>query len=128
MQLDFFAEKELACPTTGEIELEDGFGDYLVALRLDFNEPMTLTSACRTLKHNEKVGGHERSLHLIDNPYWGTDTIAVDVSCSNSVYRSRLIRQAQFHGWSVGVASNFLHLDMRTKYIDMPQAIYHYKR
>jgi len=40
----------------------------------------------------------------------------------NSACRSPL------HNAKVGVASNFIHLDQRTRYCELPQVVYHYGR
>ncbi len=64
--LDHFSRSELACPTTDQVRLAAGFGEALERLRVELNEPMHLTSACRSPLHNAKVDGHPRSLHLYD--------------------------------------------------------------
>ena len=46
--LDHFSRSELACPTTGEVRLASGFGEALEQLRIKFDAPIYLTSACRS--------------------------------------------------------------------------------
>jgi hypothetical protein len=127
--LPHFTESELACPLTGEIRLADGFGEALEALRVAFDKPMPLSSACRSQAHNAALPGHPHSLHMIDNPHWATGgCCAVDVAISNTQMRALLVQKALEKQWSVGVASNFIHLDLRGRYLGLPQVLFHYKR
>ena len=90
---------------------------------------MHLTSACRSPLHNAKINGHPQSLHLIINSLWGTGgTCAVDAVATDGQYRAKLIELALGQEWSVGVASNFIHLDRRSRYCGLPQVLYHYGR
>jgi hypothetical protein len=78
---------------------------------------------------NTKVGGHPRSLHLTVNDHWGAGgTCAVDIVATDGQYRAKIISQALGQDWSVGVASNFIHLDRRSRYCGLPQVLYHYGR
>jgi|ETNvirnome_2_300_1030623.scaffolds.fasta_scaffold00133_34 uncharacterized protein YcbK (DUF882 family) len=125
----FFSLDELKCPFSNRVALEEGFLDHLTALRQDFGSPMIITSGCRSPEYNKITPkAHQRSLHLMGNPYHKTDTIAVDVSVMDSAIRRRLLFHAILKGWSVGVASNFLHLDLRTMYLNLPQIVFHYRR
>ena len=127
--LDHFSRSELACPTTDQVRLATGFGEALGRLRVELDAPMHLTSACRSPMHNAKVRGHPRSLHLVVNSLWGTGgTCAVDVAATDGQYRAKLISLALDQEWSVGVASNFIHLDQRSRYTELPQVVYHYRR
>ncbi|MDP6343564.1 MAG: D-Ala-D-Ala carboxypeptidase family metallohydrolase [Alphaproteobacteria bacterium] len=126
--LPHFSRNELACPTTGEVRLQPGFGEALEDLRAAHGRPMRITSACRSGAHNRRIRGHERSLHLIGNPVHGTDSCAVDVAIGDGGERLRLLTAALRGGWSVGVASSFLHLDLRVRYTALPQVVYHYAR
>ena len=126
---DHFSRSELACPTTDQVRLAAGFGEALERLRVELDEPMHLTSACRSPMNNAKVGGHPRSLHLVINSHWGTGgCCAVDVAATDGEYRAKLITLALDQEWSVGVASNFIHLDQRSRYCGLPQVVYHYGR
>ena len=64
--LDHFSHSELACPTTDQVRLAAGFGEALEKLRIKFDAPIYLNSACRSPLHNAKIDGHPRSLHLYD--------------------------------------------------------------
>ena len=46
--LDHFSHSELACPTTDQVRLATGFGEALERLRVELDEPIYLTSACRS--------------------------------------------------------------------------------
>ena len=127
--LDHFSYSELACPTTDQVRLAAGFGEALEKLRIKLDAPIYLTSACRSPMHNAKVDGHPRSLHLIVNGHWGTGgTCAVDVVANDGEFKAKLITLALDQDWSVGVASNFIHLDQRSRYCGLPQVVYHYRR
>ena len=81
---DHFTVAELACPTSGQITLADGFIDDLEALRRAYGRPMAVTSACRSGEHNEWLqargyAASPNSLHLIGNAKYDTDTCAVDI-------------------------------------------------
>jgi hypothetical protein len=117
LMLDHFSRSELACPTTDQVRLAAGFGEALERLRVELDEPVYLTSACRSPQHNAKVRRHPRSRHLTVNDYWGTSgTCAVDAFATDGQYGAKLIRLALDQDRSVGVASNCIHLDQRFRY------------
>ena len=129
--LKYFTEEELQCPSAKIVKLADGFGQKLDDLREMLDRPMTLTSACRTSSHIDSLlergyPASKNSFHLIDNPKYGTDTCAVDVSVPDSEYRKELIKVALQEGWTVGVAKSFIHIDKRVDYTDLPQIVYIY--
>jgi hypothetical protein len=127
--LNHFSHSELACPTTGELRLASGFGEALERLRVELDAPIYLSSACRSPNHNAKVGGHPHSLHLTVNDHWGTGgCCAFDAVATDGGYRAKIISLALDQEWSVGVASNFIHLDQRSRYCGLPQVLYHYGR
>ena len=112
-----------------QLRLATGFGEALERLRAVLDEPVYLNSACRSPQHNAKVRGHPRSLNLTVNDHWGTGgTCAVDIVFTEGEYRVKLITLALAQEWSVGVASNFIHLDRRSRYCGLPQVLYHYGR
>ena len=127
--LNHFSHLELACPTTGQVGLASDFAEALERLRVELDEPIYLTSACRSPMHNAKVRGHPRSLYLIVNDHWGTGgTCAVDVAATDGQYRAKLVALALAQEWSLGVASNFIHLDQRSCHSGLPQVVHHYGR
>jgi hypothetical protein len=124
-----FSEDELRCKGSGKLILAPGFADHLKELRVRFDEPMTVNSCCRSAEHNRAVGGHPRSLHVCDNPYWPTGgccAIDIGIHHRSPEYRVKLVRVALEMGWAVGIHSGFIHLDRRTDYTDRPQTIFPY--
>ena len=100
--LDHFSHSELACPTTDQVRLAAGFGEALERLRVELDEPIYLTSACRSPMHNAKVKGHPRSLHLVVNGHWGTGgCCAVDVVANDGKFKTKLITLALDQEWSM---------------------------
>ena len=127
VDLRYFTEDELKCPDTGIVGLAKGFGGALDALRESYGKPMVINSGCRSSKYNDSIGGHSRSLHVYDEPYHPTGgCCAVDVRMHDSGDRAKFVEKALVHGWSVGVAKNFIHVDRRSDYINYPQVLYVY--
>lgn len=125
--IELFSDKELASADTGEYVLADGFEEKLAELRQLFGRPMPVTSGARTKAHNKAVGGHPRSLHVYDYPYWPTGgCAAVDVATQDGEYRHELMKIALQLEWSVGVAGTFLHLDRRVDYTPRAPAVFTY--
>ena len=90
-----FSHSELACPATDQVRLAAGFGEALEHLRVELDEPIYLTSACRSPLHNAKINGHPQSLHLVINSHWGTGgTCAVDVGAIDGEFKAKLITLA----------------------------------
>lgn len=110
-----FSFNELACRSSQIYAFHGNFLDELIKLRIVLNKPMSITSACRSLEHNTKIGGHPRSLHIYDKPIRENQKggLAVDVKSQGAGYNLQLIKCALDLGWSVGVAKTFIHLDRR---------------
>ena len=127
--IPYFTHGELACHKTHKIKLAEGFGDKLVALRKEYGLIMPVTSGCRSKEYNRSIGGHYRSLHVYDEPHHQTGgCCAVDVRMEDGVVKGHLVATAWKMGWSIGVHGNFVHLDMRSDYTDLPQAFFTYNR
>ena len=123
-----FTFDELEDPDTGTVTLAPGFAGNLKELRLELNAPMIVNSCCRSRKYNAGSGGHPRSLHVWDEPFHPTNgTAAIDIHNRGQEYADRLIATAWRLGWSIGVGSNFTHLDRRSDYIDYDQTKFYYK-
>ena len=112
--------------------LQGGFLNWLCFLRMATGKPFIINSACRSLEHNKAVGGHPRSLHLMDNPVHPTNgTMAVDISVagwSNGEIKKLLdTAMSPLLGFSVGRGEKkgFIHVDMRT-WIGLPQHEFYY--
>lgn len=124
-----FTKTELQCKCCGEFSLAPGFDLELSFLRKRWNKPIIVNSCCRCLKHNEKIGGNPRSLHLTENHAHNTGgTCAVDVSRSNMTEDAfnEFVLFVRELGWSTGIAKTFIHIDRRIDF-GMTQALYYYK-
>ena len=109
-----FSHDELKCPAAGEVRLDSTFAKALADLRVAFDRPMTPTSCCRSTVYNRQIRGHPRSLHVFDAPHHAVGgTCAIDIAATDGIYRRELVALAVDAGWSVGVATNFVHLDWR---------------
>jgi len=125
-----FSMDELRCKGSGMLILAPGFAQALQGLRDAVGVPMVINSCCRSKEHNAAVGGHPRSLHVCDEPYWVTGgACAVDVRAirgEDDEFRAHLEAVAWARGWSIGFHPRFLHLDLRTEYAGRPQARFVY--
>jgi len=123
----YFTHKELACPLTNKVRLAPHFGTALLDLRMAYDRPMVVNSCCRSLRHNHRISGHEKSLHVYDLPYHKTGgTAAIDIAWPrDSSHRASLVKVALDQGWSVGVARWGIHLDRRD-IVDLPQMVFGY--
>lgn len=125
--MKYFTDKELQCPETGTYKLAKGFDKRLDLLRSFYGKPLKVNSGARSKNYNIYVGGHPRSLHVYDDPYHSTGgCCAVDISITNGVDRLLLIEAAIDLGFSIGVASNFIHVDDRTRVLGLTQRLYVY--
>lgn len=124
-----FTADELGCRHCGRYQFHTGFTDHLERLREAFGRRMTPTSACRCARHNKTVGGHPKSLHVMDEPSHPgqTGTMAIDIATADGEYRGHLFATAWRLGWSIGwnAKRNFLHLDRRTD-LHLPQTTFDY--
>ena len=129
-----FTAKELASSDTGEVEIEPAFYDRIKVLRIKYNRPMYVTSCCRTIAHNIKVGGHPRSLHLTNNHAWrGHDgknlkTCAMDIRMPPGADLHRFMSQALALSFSVGLNrfKSFVHIDLRTAVLNKDPKVFIY--
>ena len=68
--------------------------------------PYKITSAYRTPEYNKKIGGVKDSAHLLGK--------AVDISAPDSKTKYSIIEAAVHFGIErIGVASNFIHIDLQ---------------
>lgn len=128
--LPYFPRHELADRMTGQLRLDLRFAAELPKLRKEWGSPLYPTSACRSLSTNRAVGGHPRSLHLIDNPvHKTTGTMAIDIAWED--WNDDILEQHKFYklawsmGWSCGLSNKFIHLDRRVD-LGLMQATFHY--
>ena len=113
----YFTFEELRCKASNMARLAPGFGEHLIDLRIKWDRPMIVNSACRSAQHNKDVNGNARSLHVYDKPFWPTGgCCAVDISITDPIRRAALCSLALSMGWWVGFNEAFLHLDRRIDY------------
>lgn len=127
--IPYFTRSELACKCCGVVSLDMVFAIKLPLLRHSWGKGLTPSSVCRCGPHNTRVGGHKRSLHLMDNPVHPTNgTCAVDIKWGNWSVGDQLAfaKLAYFMGWSVGLDVSFIHIDSRVESAELPQAVYTY--
>ena len=112
-----FTSLEMACRGTMAVRVTSEFMEKLEKLRTELAEPMHLTSACRTTKHNDNIRGKSKSFHICDDELnrGQIGCLAVDVAATQGDYRGQLFSLAWSSGWSVGwnAKRGFLHLDRR---------------
>ena len=79
--------------------------EALESIRVHFNQPVTITSACRCNNHNKKVGGSTNSQHKKGR--------AADIQVRNTS-PSDVATFAEELGMSVGRYETFTHIDSRS--------------
>lgn len=124
----YFSDDELRCKCgCNGLQLNPTFDKKLLELRESFGKPMRVNSCCRCDKHNKAVGGNPRSFHVYDKPARPTGgTCAIDIARKDKVYNDSLVLTAWKAGWSVGVNPTFIHLDVRTDVVKLPQTVFPY--
>lgn len=133
-----FTAEELCCPLTYKASFRAGFLNKLKMFRKELGMPMEVNSCARSEKHNAIVGGHNNSLHLIENPKWqtlGCEAIDIDMNGKSVHYINECMKLATKFNLSVGVGwkvknnrgVGFMHLDDRTQAIGLPRTIFYYK-
>lgn len=130
-----FDRVELACKHCGMVRFHPGVLEELEALRVEFDHPMVLRSACRCKAHNDRpaaeggAGGHTRSLHVCDfEQHEGQlGCLAFDVETLDGALRGRLFVIAWRRGWSIGwnAKKRFMHIDLRVL-LGLPQTTFDY--
>ena len=113
-----FVPWELACRGTGMLIMTEDFMGKLQKLRTTLDEPMHITSGCRSAEHNDQIDGKSKSFHICDEDpgrRGQEGCLAVDVATADGPYRGQLFSLAWHLGWTVGwnAEKKFLHLDRR---------------
>ena len=102
-----FSAIEFASPDTGECWIDMNLVKRLQDLRSHIGKPIIVTSGCRSVAYNRKVGGVRWSQHLTGR--------AADITCT--VLRIYDLAMAAalfgFHGVGIYPDRSFLHLDVR---------------
>ena len=66
------------------MRLASGFGEALEQLRIKLDEPIYLTSACRSPSRKPKARGYPRSLRLTINEHHAIGAICAIAECSKN--------------------------------------------
>ena len=128
-----FYQDEFTCRCSNSscsgLILHPGFIEALQSVRDELDLPMHPTSGCRCFLYNQQIGGHERSLHVMDrSQHQGQlGTLATDFAATDGSYRGKLFTVAWKHGFSIGwnAKRGFLHLDRRD-WLGLPQSSFDY--
>lgn len=106
----YFKLSEFSTPGMDNGDKMDGdFVAILDSIRADFGKPIIITSGFRTKAYNEDLIARGFKASSTSSHLKG---VAVDIACTNSGDRIRLIEIAIKHNIRrIGVGSNFLHLD-----------------
>lgn len=87
-------------------EMDKGFIRRLEALRLDWGQSMSPSSGARCHWYNAKVGGAEKSLHLIGH--------AADFNFADRSTVEKFAALAEKHGFNgIGTGRHLCHIDDR---------------
>lgn len=76
--------------------------EFLQSAREDYGAIMSISSGLRCVPWNIKMGGMDSSSHL---------TFAMDIVCSDSFNRRRMIEALLYRFKRIGIAKNFIHVD-----------------
>lgn len=74
-------------------------------LRGEVGLPLTISSSYRSKAYNKKIGGAPKSFHLKGR--------AVDIKCTSSALRAKIVMEALNMDLTVGVHKKFVHVDDR---------------
>jgi len=103
----YFTHKEFDSPDkpgSGSI-MDECFLEMLDNARELYSKPMRVNSGYRTKEYNTKIGGVKNSSHILG--------LAADISCKSSSDRFAMLNAFIQAGFKrIGVASNFIHVDI----------------
>ena len=100
------AEFRHAVPSCDPLQMDDQFMRHIVEVRERSGVPMHINSAYRTPEWEKAHGRTGNSFHCVGQ--------AIDIRCTNSIDRYKLIEAAMFYGeLSMVVYPTFIHFDNR---------------
>ena len=103
-----FSYKEFACRCGCGLGIVDTeLVKTLQSLRDSYHKAITITSGLRCPEHNRNAGGKITSSHL--------KGLAVDIACSSSADRYMLLSKLVVYFNRIGIAKNFIHVDIDTE-------------
>ena len=86
-------------------KMQPDFLDKLDKLRGLCGFALVINSSYRSPQYNASIGGSKGSKHM--------EGIAVDLACTDSSKRAKIVLNALHLGLTVGVAKTFIHVDNR---------------
>ncbi len=120
--MKYFQESDFikANPPCKMSDMDAKFLQKLDSCRELADVPFKVTSAFRTLAHEKSKGRSGTSAHTLG--------VAVDIACTDSVTRYKIIKAALEVGINrIGVAKTFIHLDTATALTHRQYVIFKYK-
>ena len=107
MLSNHFRREEFACKCgCGFDTVDAGLLRILEAARDYFDSPVIITSACRCMAHNERVGGAQASQHLLGR--------AADIIIKGADPEEVAEWFINHHDGGIGEYSTFTHVDSRS--------------
>lgn len=104
--MKYFKESEFVMGTENVFDkMNPEFLELLDDLRTLVNEPLKVNSSYRSEDYNKSIGGSKNSKHM--------EGIAVDLHCTDSNLRLKIVENALGLGLTCGVAKTFIHIDNR---------------
>jgi uncharacterized protein YcbK (DUF882 family) len=106
-----FSRSEFTCKcnSCGFNTVDTKMLEVLENVREHFDKPVTITSGCRCVSHNRKIGGSKNSQHLIGR---ASDFKVLDIE-PEEVYN--YIDEEYPHTFGLGLYSGWVHLDSRQR-------------
>ena len=108
---------------SGRANMSVDFVKLLDSIRGEVGIPFKVTSGFRSASYNEDLrqrgySASKTSAHLLGR--------AVDVACTDSRTRYKIVKAAISHGCRVGVAKSFVHIDNCSEADGKPVALWTY--
>lgn len=105
---NYFSRSEFACKCgCGFAAVDKELLSVLEVVRITFNSPVTINSACRCDKHNKSVGGADGSKHKLGI---AADIVVKGVS-PDDVHK--LLIESYPSQYGIGKYNSFTHIDVR---------------
>ena len=126
-----FKKEELACPCCGKAKFPVFFLKHLEELRVKFGKPMVVRFCCACDEYHKVSAIDKMTFHSINAQFNGEDekytgTIAIQISTANmsKLEQLQLIVYAYELGWTVGIHSEFVYLDLRSIFSEQEKTIF----
>ena len=106
IQLNYFTSSEF---TMGGEDVSNMMDEQFLLMLDDLREEvgfsLKINSSYRSPEYNKSIGGSTGSKHM--------QGIAIDVHCTDSVRRAKVVCAALSMGLTIGVGKTFIHIDNR---------------